>query len=107
MFKLNPKPTFSHDVSIATPDGPAVISLEFRHQGKKALRQWGTSINNGSDIEVIGHIVTNWFGVVNEAGALVSFTPEALASMLDGYPTAAQEIFVEYMRILKEGRAKN
>lgn len=107
MFKLQPNPTFAHDVTISTPAGPATLSLEFRHQGKKDLDRWAKGLNTGSDIEIIGHIVCGWNGVVDAAGALVNFSLDALASLLNNYPGAAQEIFVEYIKVLREGRAKN
>ena len=107
MFKLIPNPTFNHEVAITTPDGPVSLSLEFKHQGKKALREWGSKLAEVSDLETIGHIVTGWSGVVDADGGLVNFSPAALASLIDAYPSAAQEIFVEYMRVLKEGRTKN
>lgn len=107
MFKLNPAPTFRHEVAIPTPTGPVPLDLEFRHKGKEALIAWSESFETQSDLQIIADIVVGWSGVIDDSGTLVPWSSEALAKLLDSYPTAARAIFEAYKKVMREGREKN
>ena len=105
MFVLQPKPTFKADVTIPTPTGEGKISFEFKHKGRKALRAFFESLSSGEnareDSEALLDLIQGWSGV-DEA-----FSPEALETLLDNYPSSAKAIFEAYNKGLFEGRQKN
>ena len=95
MFLLQPKPTFQSKV----------VTFEFKHKGRKALKAFFESLNDTdsgrTDSEALLELINNWFGVDE------TFTPEALDTLLDNYPSAARAIFDAYNRDLFEGKQKN
>lgn len=113
MFTLQPNPTFKLDVTIPTPTGEGKIKFEFKHKGRKALAEFiknlvpaetaeGAEPEEGrKDSEVLLEIVAGWEGVDQK------FSPEALDTLLDNYPSAAKAIFDAYIPALTEGAAKN
>lgn len=106
MFLLQPKPTFEAEVSIATPGGAeGKIKFMFKHKGRKALKEFFETLSDGEvsrpDHEALLDLVGGWKGVDEP------FSPEALETLLDNYPAAAQAIFQAYHKLLLEGRAKN
>lgn len=106
MFALQPKPTFKAEVVIATPGGgEGKIKFEFVHKGRKALKAFFASLGEGEtareDAEALLDLVAGWEGVDEK------FSPEALGTLLDNYPSAAKAIFEAYNAGLFEGRAKN
>lgn len=105
MFTLNPNPTFKTDVTIPTTDGDGVIEIEFRHKGRKALKAYFDSLGEGDDArkdtDALSELIAGWGKIDAE------YTPEALETLLDNYPTAAKAIFEAYNKGLFEGRQKN
>lgn len=103
MFKINPKPVFRATVPLSVPgsDKPAAISVDFKHLGKSALRDYFAGLEGKSDAEALGEIVTGWEGVD------APFSADALGQLLDNYPAAAGELFEAFRRELLEARAKN
>ena len=106
MFQLQPKPTFKSDVTIVTPGGgEGKIKFEFKHMGRKALKAFFESLGEGEgarqDNDALLDIIQGWEGVDEK------FSPEALDTLLDNYPSAAKAIFEAYNRGLFEGKQKN
>jgi hypothetical protein len=107
MFKIEPNPTFKADVAITTPAGEASLTLEFKHQGKKALKAWIERASAQTDLEGLATVIAGWEGVADSAGNPLLFDPAHFATLLDAYPTSATEIFNAYLKVLTESRVKN
>lgn len=105
MFVLQPKPTFKAEVTIPTPTGEGKITFEFKHKGRKALKAFFESLGEGEtarqDSEALLDLISDWSGVDEK------FSPEALDTLLDNYPSSAKAIFEAYNKGLFEGREKN
>ena len=115
-FKLNPAPQFAAAVQLTVPGqaDTAVLSLTFRHQGRKALDAWvkrPSQIADGApalnDAEYLAEVIVGWDGVLDGQGGPLPFSPTAFAELLDAYPAAGTEIFTAYVKALTESRAKN
>jgi hypothetical protein len=52
-FKLQPNPTFKASVTIPTPDGDGKIVFEFKHKGRKALKEFFASLGEGDAARTI------------------------------------------------------
>jgi hypothetical protein len=109
MFKINPSPTFTADVKVSVPgqDAPALLTLTFRHKGRKALNAWVDGAQQGDDVQLLDQVIESWRGVVDEQGAPVPYGAAALASLLDDYPASGGEIFSAYVKELTGARGKN
>ena len=108
MFTLQPKPTFKAEVLIHGPGGgDAKLKLEFAHLGKKALKEFYDSmkVEEGAeprdDLDAISEIVVGWDGVDTP------FSKDALAKLLDNYPSAAFSILEAYSGAVFEAKRKN
>lgn len=105
MFKLQPNPTFKAEVAIPTVEGEGKITFEFKHKGRKALKEYIDSLGEGEnareDADALGELIAGWSGVDEK------YSPEALTTLLDAYPGASRAIFEAYNRALLEGRSKN
>lgn len=104
-FTLQPKPTFTGEVTIPTPNGEGKITFEFKHKGRKALKAFYESLGEGEtarqDLDALIELVSGWTGVDEE------FSDENLGVLLDNYPAAPRAIFDAYNKALLEGRQKN
>lgn len=104
-FTLQPKPTFTGEVTIPTPTGDGKVTFEFKHMSRKALKAFSESLGEGDtarpEIEVLLDLVGGWTGVDEK------FSPENLDILIDNYPAAAPAIFEAYKRCLFEGKQKN
>lgn len=107
MFKLQPNPTFSAEVKISTPQGVVPLKLEFKHLSKKALGEWGNSLDAKSQIEMLTDVVVGWSDVFDCNGEPVPFSAEALACLIDMYTPAGDEIGIAYVKALTESKSKN
>lgn len=105
MFLLNPKPTFKYDVVINSPFGEGKIKIEFKHKGRKALKELFDSLTDAesprSDIDLIVEIAAGWEGVDEK------FSRASLETLLDNYPGAASAIFAAYNQAMFEVQEKN
>lgn len=108
MFRLTPNPTFTADVKVTVPgaDAQAVLTLTFRHKGRKALKAWIEGAAERPDAEFLDEVIESWRGVETATGA-VAYSRETLAELLDAYPAAGGEIFDAYLRALTRAREKN
>lgn len=110
VFRIDPAPTFRCSVALSAPGQAekAKLDLVFRVKGRSALRAWlDKAVNSGSDESFLGEIVDGWSGVEDAAGASVAYSPEALARLLDSYPSAGRELMEAYVRELHGEREKN
>lgn len=103
MFKLQPNPTFKAQVGIAVAgqDKPAEIEVEYKYLGKSRLKSYFEALDGKSDAEALAEIMVGW------AGIDADYSPAALATLLDNYPTAAADLFEAFRRELLEARRKN
>jgi hypothetical protein len=103
MFKLQPNPTFKAKVAITVPgqDKPAMVEMEFKHMSREAVREYFENLAGKSDAEALAVVVVGWSGV-DEA-----YSQEALAVLLDNFPSAAASIFDTFRSELFEARRKN
>lgn len=103
MFKLNPNPTFSARVPLSIPGQakPSTVDIEYRHFSKTAIKSFFENLEGKTDAEALHQIIVGWKGF-DEA-----FSEEALAVLVDNYPTAATELFTAFRKELMEAREKN
>ena len=109
MIKLVPNPKFTCRVDLSTPGEETTreIGITFRHKTKDAVQNWIDSAVNKSDVDVLAEVIDSWSDVVSESGESISYSPQALADLLQNYPAAHQEIFKKYLRELTESKRKN
>lgn len=110
MFKINPNPTFECDVLISVPgsDNPQALRVTFRHKGLRDLEAWrAKATEKPSDSEYLDEVIAGWSGVFGPDEKPVPYSIESLAMLLDAYPSASVEIFIAYVRQLRDARAKN
>lgn len=107
MFRIQPNPTFKSEVTIPTPEGAGKIKFEFKHKGRKALQEFLKMFSNDdpekdvTEGDILADIVAGWDGVDTE------FSSEALADLIDNYPSAGRAIIDAYVPALLEGKQKN
>lgn len=124
MFKLVPNPTFPCEARLTIPGAEAtgVLTLEFRHQGRAALRKWIDSFATptpsvsppptapsplAAEIDALHAVIEAWSGVVDDDGHPVNYSRGALGDLLDAYPAAGGELFKAYLDALTESRLGN
>ena len=110
MFKINPAPTFTCPVAISVPgsEQPQTLTLTFRHKGLRELEAWrARAAEKASDTEYLAEVIEGWSGVFDGNDLAVPYTRESLAALLDAFPSASVEIFIAYVRQLRDARAKN
>lgn len=103
MFKLQPKPTFKARVAITVPGEtkPAEIEVEYKHMGVEQVRAFFEGLTGKQDAEALGEIVVGWSGVD------AAYSTEALATLLNNFPSSAAAMFETFRRELFEARRKN
>lgn len=108
MFKLNPNPTFHTETRITVPGrDAAVLKVEWRHQGRKALGAWIESAPGTGDSEALEKVIVSWSDVIDEHGLQVSYSRSTLSDLLDAYPAATGELLSAYVNALTESRLGN
>lgn len=108
-FRINPAPTFRVKVPLTVPGAEArgVVEIEFRHKGRQAFAAWWQSIDGRTDAEILADVIAGWSDVIDDRGDPVAYSPEALALLIDRFPTAALELQGAYRKALWEAREKN
>lgn len=106
-FKLTPSPTFKFAVQIREPGGDTFRTLPLvgKHKSRKDLKAWIESAPGRADDEFLADALVGW-EVVDDAGQPVPFSREALATLIDTWPTAGDDIYQAYLRELTEARKK-
>ncbi len=121
MIKFIPTPVFTATVDISLPGLTAAgtpakgeVTFTFTHKGRKALDAWIAAPAEAakaskplSDTAFLAQVITDWQGVLDDAGSHVAYTPETLDKFLDAYPTAARDIYNGYLAALTESQVKN
>ena len=102
MFKLTPKPTFKSTVELSVPGAKKVIpvEIEFKHFSRKQIKEFFDGLTDKTDTESLSEIVVGW------SGFDLPFSAEALAELIDNYPTSSGEIFTAFRQDLLEARKK-
>jgi hypothetical protein len=115
-FKFTPNPTFTTTVKLTAPgaDAPQELNVTWRHKTRSQFDAWqgkpSQLLAEGqtlTDAAYLGEVIADWDGPVTDAGVAVSYTPEALTSLLNNYPAVARELYGAYCAALTESRAKN
>lgn len=108
-FCLKPAPTFASDVRLTIPGqpSPGVLTITWRHKGRKEAEAWVKGAAGRKDPEILGEVIAGWSGVTDDQGQDVPFTCEALESLCNDFPAAGMELFDAYLAALSESRAKN
>lgn len=103
MLKIVPKTSFKAKVPLSIPgnDRPAVVTLEFKHLNKKAMKEFFTGLEGKTDAEALSEVLLGWEDID------APYSPESLETLLDNYPASAGEIFETYRQELLESRRKN
>jgi hypothetical protein len=109
MIRLVPAPTFKAKVPFTVPgaDAPALIEIEFAHRAPTALKAWWESSSAQPVAKAMAEIVLGWSGVVDETGAEVPYSADALAQFVGNSATRGEELLRAYLRELTESRTKN
>jgi hypothetical protein len=102
MLKLQPNPTFKAKVSISVAgDRNQDIDVEFKYLSKTKIKTYFEDISGKSDADALAEIIVGWSGVE------VAYSAEALAELIDNYPSAAADLFEVFRKELMEGKRKN
>ena len=103
MFKLQPNPTFKARVpiTIAGQDKPAMVEMEFRHFSREAVKEFFESLPGKDDADALAQIIVGWSGVD------AAYSAEALATLINNFPSASGSIFKVFSSELFEARTKN
>lgn len=109
MFRINPAPTFDAEVGITIPGAAecATLAVTFRHRGRRELKAWiDRAKDAASDAAYLGEVIESWRGVEDAEGRALPYSAEALAKLLDAYPTSGSELFDAYLDALTRAREK-
>lgn len=109
MIRIVPCPTFKAPVEFTDPGAaePAVIDVEFRHKAPAALAAWWESAQARPVAEALGEVVVGWSGVIDDTGADVPYSADALKRFLEAHGPRGRELFRAYVAALTESRTKN
>ncbi|MBM9615308.1 hypothetical protein JWJ90_13570 [Desulfobulbus rhabdoformis] len=103
MFKINPGPTFTTEVSLSVPGKtePEKITVTFKSKDRAELEEFGKAIKKKPILDSVFEIVEGWSGVD------VEFSKENLEKLLANYIPSGNEIITAYHREVYESRVKN
>lgn len=102
MLTLAPAATFAATVRIHVPGVDDVpVNFIFAHKGKSALKDYMARAKGMEDLDAVAEIVTGWDGIEAD------YSREALAALLDAYPSAAVSILDGYLAEIGKAAAKN
>lgn len=112
MFKLAPAPTFKAKVLVHVPGVGRVepFQVEFRHMTQRKLQAFLEEVRTKKDseaIDALAEIIVGWDGVCDHAGDPIPFSREALATMIDIFPSTAEALFKAYAEELSGARLGN
>lgn len=72
------------------------------------LAAFENGVTHRLDADIVKEFVTGWHvGPVDDAGAQVPYTPEALANILRAYQPAPGEIVIQYLKAVYRSRLGN
>lgn len=108
IFVVAPPRTFRRDVPIVSPDGSEKrIDIEWVWKDKDELDAWTAEMRVNASALTLAAVIDTWYGVADESGALVKFSPDALQWLCGKYPTAPLHLFLGYLNAMTDGRRKN
>lgn len=109
MFKLQPDPTFSAKVPLSVPgmEKPLAVTIVFRHKSKTAFQDYLARMPGRADVDNLDEIIVQWAGLIGPDGVEAPYSREALATLLENYPTAPGEIFSAYSAEITQAKRKN
>ena len=102
MLTLAPAATFVATVRVHVPGGDDVpVNFIFAHKGRAALKDFVERAQSSADLDAVAEIVAGWDGVEAD------YSRDALAALLDAYPSAAVSILEGYLAEIGRAAAKN
>lgn len=109
MLKLNPNPTFSATVQLSVPgsDKTIPVKMVFRHRTMKQIIAWFKLQEKRESAEALSELIESWSGITDDEGNDIEFSREALATLLENYQPATNEIIRGYMQELAQSKVKN
>lgn len=111
MIKLNPEPTFWHDVRLTVPGQaePALVPMELAYMTAEQSAAFYKEHETKLASEVLHKVVRNWGAQAVRAddGTFVPFSYDALTALMKNYQPAASEIWRDWQAGLSQSRVKN
>jgi hypothetical protein len=114
MLKIAPIAAFVAPVKLNVPNeaggfDEVKFKAKFKGLGRQAYKDLMAHANAGEDGDrlVVGEVMIGWEGVGNEAGEPLPFTPDNLATLLDAYPGAVNQISGTFVRTLLGAKSGN
>ena len=108
MFVLKANPTFRAKVKLPVPGADSqAIEFVFRHKRRSELKAFADDAIRREDMDVIMDVVEGWSGVSGEDGAVVPFSRDAVARLVEEFPAAGAAIVAAYIRELTDARVGN
>lgn len=111
MFKLQANPTFKAIVPITRlgEDAPGLIEFKFKNVGVKrfdALIEASRSTTK-NDLELLSELIESWAPEDEEHGVDTPYSADALAALVDAFPSAVSDILIGYRMEMLGQRRKN
>lgn len=109
MIKLTPNPTFKVDVALPVPGEaePGQLTLHVRWMSRTDRQAWFEAAKEKDDADALHEVLAGWEGPVDESGAPVPYTLDALKTLLNHYEHVAKLFLQAIARGYREGRVKN
>lgn len=109
MIKLTPNPTFKVEVLLPVPgeEKPGAIELTVRYMSRTARETWFKGSANKTDAEALHEVIADWSGPVDDQGAPVPYSLDALHALCNHYEKVAQRVLTAIAQGYSEGRVKN
>ncbi len=102
-FRRAPSPTFKHAITVATHEGEAKITVEYRHMRRSEFEAYFSDayVNNVPHTDQLLKIAAGW------DVAEFKFTPEDVREFDQLYPAVCPQLVMGYAKALAEGRLGN
>jgi hypothetical protein len=109
MIKLTPNPTFPVDIELPVPGEaePGKLTLHVRWMSRTDRQAWFEAAKQKEDADALHEVLAGWEGPVDESGAPVPYTLDALKALLNNYEKVTDRVVKAIAQGYREGRVKN
>jgi hypothetical protein len=109
MIKLTPNPTFKVEVLLPVPgeEKPGAIELTVRYMSRTARETWFKASVSRNEAEALNEIIADWAGPLDDQGAPVPYSLDALRTLCDHYEKVSERVLTAIAHGYREGRVKN